>query len=522
MLKRISFPELFFGFVAPIGADLKSTIEIFAQSLYRFGYQVKVIKVTDVFEELQNIPVRRKQRPLVDRYKTYIKFGNAVRKKYKDDELLAALTIARIFQARKFNPDGTPVAEEKVAYIIHQFKRREEIDLLRNVYGRLFFQISVYSSRKMRAEVLSRKFADDQQDSDSTKYRSQAEELIRIDEHQLEVKDGQRLREVFHLADFIINRDASEDEKLQTDRFVDLLFGNNARSPTKVEYAMYIAKSASLRSLDLSRQVGAAIFSDRGEIISMGCNEVPKGDGGTYWADEKFDDRDYKRREDPNEKIKKQNILELLNRLEKRYLNKEAYDSVDEIFENSAVQDSKVMESLEYGRIIHAEMSAIADAARLGRPTNDAILYCTTFPCHICAKHIVASGIRKVVFLEPYPKSHAFDLHYDSIKVEGDSAVEHEHFPKSDFVHFSGVSPRRYRDFFERGRRKGLDEKFLEWGPNGPLPIFNLKLPIWCLLESSVFDDLTVELKKVSKKMRNQIATWVPPTEANDDAAESN
>jgi deoxycytidylate deaminase len=303
------------------------------------------------------------------------------------------------------------------------------------------------------------------------------------------------LREVFHLADFIVNKDTTEDEKIQTDRFVDLLFGNNARSPTKTEYGMYIAKSASLRSLDLSRQVGAAIFSETGEIITMGCNEVPKGEGGTYWSDEHYDNRDYKRKEDPNEKIKRQNIIELLSRLEKKYLNHEAYSSIEEIFKAAAVQDSKVMDSLEYGRIIHAEMSAIADAARLGRPIKGAVLFCTTFPCHICAKHIVASGISKVVFLEPYPKSHAFDLHYDSIRVEGDVAAEYEDFPKADFVHFSGVSPRRYRDFFEKMKRKSDDEKFLEWGA-GPRPIIDVKLPIWCLLEWHVFDGLPNDLKR--------------------------
>jgi hypothetical protein len=152
MLDRLSCPELFFGFVAPIGIDLQPTTEAFARSLVRFGYSVRIIKVTDAFDEIKTVALKRVSKPLADRYKTYIRFGNAVRKKYKDNEVLAALTIARIFRSRKLNPDKTPIAEEKVAYIIHQFKRKEEIDLFRSVYGRLFFQISVYSSRKMRAE----------------------------------------------------------------------------------------------------------------------------------------------------------------------------------------------------------------------------------------------------------------------------------------------------------------------------------------------------------------------------------
>jgi deoxycytidylate deaminase len=87
----------------------------------------------------------------------------------------------------------------------------------------------------------------------------------------------------------------------------------------------------------------------------------------------------------------------------------------EELFKDKKVQDSEFMDALEYGRIVHAEMGALADAARLGHMVKDGTLYCTTFPCHMCAKHIVAAGIEKVVFLEPYPKSLASDLHSDSI-----------------------------------------------------------------------------------------------------------
>jgi deoxycytidylate deaminase len=114
-----------------------------------------------------------------------------------------------------------------------------------------------------------------------------------------------------------------------------------------------------------------------------------------------------------------------------------------------------MMEALEFGRIIHAEMGAISDAARLGHSTKQANVFCTTFPCHICAKHIISVGISKVYFLEPYPKSLAFDLHSDSLRVEGDVTAEHEHYPKVDFVHFSGIAPRRYREFSPEGMPSG-------------------------------------------------------------------
>ena len=63
-------------------------------------------------------------------------------------------------------------------------------------------------------------------------------------------------------------------------RFFRSFFGANNVSPTREEYGMYMAKTASLRSLDLSRQIGAAIFTQKGEVITLGSNEVPRQGGG--------------------------------------------------------------------------------------------------------------------------------------------------------------------------------------------------------------------------------------------------
>lgn len=52
---------------------------------------------------------------------------------------------------------------------------------------------------------------------------------------------------------------------------------------------------------------------------------------------------------------------------------------------------------------IHAEQNAIIQAAKLGVSIQDATLYCTHQPCVICAKMIVNSGIRRVVYEQGYP-----------------------------------------------------------------------------------------------------------------------
>lgn len=51
----------------------------------------------------------------------------------------------------------------------------------------------------------------------------------------------------------------------------------------------------------------------------------------------------------------------------------------------------------ELCRGVHAEQNAIINAANYGVSTQDAVLYCTTQPCIICARMIINAGIVKVV-----------------------------------------------------------------------------------------------------------------------------
>lgn len=78
---------------------------------------------------------------------------------------------------------------------------------------------------------------------------------------------------------------------------------------------------------------------------------------------------------------------------------------------------SGTQHELCYG--IHAEQNAIIQAARLGVSIDGATIYCTHQPCSICAKMIINSGIRRVVYREPYPDAFA-----QSIFEQADVTVE--------------------------------------------------------------------------------------------------
>ncbi|MBQ1415469.1 MAG: dCMP deaminase family protein [Lachnospiraceae bacterium] len=111
------------------------------------------------------------------------------------------------------------------------------------------------------------------------------------------------------------------------------------------EYFMGVAKLACMRSKDPNTQVGACIVSDDNKILSIGYNGLPRG-----CSDDEFPwNRD---NEDP-------------------YQNKYFYTT-------------------------HSELNAILNYR--GGSLEGAKLYVTLFPCNECAKAIIQTGIRTVVY----------------------------------------------------------------------------------------------------------------------------
>jgi deoxycytidylate deaminase len=227
---------------------------------------------------------------------------------------------------------------------------------------------------------------------------------------------------------------------------------------------------------------------------------VPKAFGGTYWHGEEPDYRDVRLGHDPNDILKKDVIRDLLERLDAGGLltktdpplvMSDAF--VEKLLGRSAgseqyvscLRGSQVGDLTEYGRVVHAEMSAGGDAARQGKAIKGGILFVTTFPCHNCTKHIIASGISSVFYLEPYPKSRAKQLHSNEIEIERKSEN------KVSFLPFLGISPYRYRDIFEKSSRKdGATARTWYSRDNKPRPLIPQTLPTYIELESIEIDKM--------------------------------
>ena len=364
--------ELIIGIVSPVGVNPAQITETLTNRLRNFKYDVEVIRVSELLPKSSG----NKENERID---FLIKAGDKLREDFGND-ILAKGVVGLIRNCRENNPN------KKIAYIINSLKHPDEVELLRKVYNNGFYLLGVHANRKQRREYLI---------NDKQCTPQQADELINRDENE-ERKSGQKTRDTYHLADFFVNQDGDKGKKLAhtLQSFLDLIFSDPYKNPTFDEFAMFMAFNSSVRSSDLSRQVGAVLSRDK-HILSVGCNDVPQFGGGLYWAElngygeivDKPKGKDYTRKVDPNKKI--QEVI----------IDNEKLKKLEDVLKKSSISDLT-----EFGRVVHAEMEAILSCGRNGIPTKDSTLYCTTFPCHNCAKHIVASGIKRVVYVEPYPK----------------------------------------------------------------------------------------------------------------------
>lgn len=485
--------ELVFGIVSPIGTDLDRVKKSFHAVLKRFMYRMNMVEVTDLLSLSfpADFELADKQKSRLKRLRGKIELGNRLRTTTTQNDILARYALTQINKRRaELLAEGD--YNFRSAYVIHQLKHPAEVDLLRKTYGDLFFLVGIHSPRSKRVKTLI---------SDGVSQEHEALEIIKKDESDPANKEnGQKMRDTFQLSDLFVHEDKFEQE---IERFIELIMGAPHRSPTKEEFCMSLAFSTALRSADLSRQVGAVIESKTGDIISYGANDVPTH-GGLYWPGPK-DDRDHKRGYDSNTKKKNEIIDQIVDQFhDLKSVPNEARDKLSGEL-RGLLEKSKIGSLTEFGRAVHAEMEALLACARIGASPLNGRLYSTTFPCHNCAKHIVAAGIDEVIYVEPYPKSLATELHDDSIHIQDD---DEKTTRQVTFRAFNGVGPRRFIDLFSMTLGNGRDivrkdDKtglLKDFDPANALPRFNNHDIKVHSLEESAAVDVQAAVGKLNEK----------------------
>ncbi len=457
--------ELVFALCGPVGSEFNKIVSLLKKEIGESrAYTAKEIKVSDLIRDklgIENDPNDTPKQKL-EKKNQCIKGGDTMRKNSGHADLLAAGVVADIRSIKDDIKDKVD-DPDRICFIINSLKNTAEAKLLKSIYGESFFMIGVNTPYEKRVMNLT---------MGDQSIKSDAEKTIRTDEQgskDIEPEFSQQVGKLFHYSDFFINVDGEQDRDAaaKITRFANVIFGTEVITPNIHEKSMYSAWAAASNSACLSRQVGAAVTSNDGMQLSVGWNDVPKFGGGVYNeenARSKTDNRCYiyapagcrngKKLQNAKNKL----YNELINAPHLGLNAVEHGEIVEKI-----ISESEIFNATEYSRAIHAEMHAIFNAFQShSTKVVDGSLYVTTYPCHNCARHIVLSGIKKIYYISPYPKSLAIELHPDTL------TRDTRETKMVQIIHFEGIAPTKYLSLFSLMDLPRKDKTTNNLPPNPP------------------------------------------------------
>jgi deoxycytidylate deaminase len=440
--------DLVFAVTGYIGSGTSLVAQALTEQAQGAGFEPHEIKLSDLLAAQAKFS-RTGDRSVKETEKLQT-LGGELRRQH-GASIVAGLGVQRIREIREAPQNADPSV-----FIIDSLKHPSEVEILRTIYGQSFYLIGVVCNDDTRLDRLRTKYKKEKGQEGEANIRR----LVETDRAE-GTDHGQNARKTLHLADFFVANDIQSQKELGAalERFLLAVTGQQIVRPTKDEKGMHAAWSAALRSSCMSRQVGASIISRHGELLATGTNDPPSPLGGLYAEGSNPDHRCFKWPSDKpycrNDRKKKEIYDEIHAKLEGVLTRGTSADTLKGLLRSTRIRDL-----IEFSRAIHAEMDALIAIAREGtHNTKDASLYCTTYPCHSCARHIVAAGIREVVYIEPYDKSLAIELHEDAIREVSVVSVVSEDLPARDnpdprvvFRLFGGVAPRRFATLFEKRR----------------------------------------------------------------------
>lgn len=489
--------ELVIALCGPIGSPLHAVAQNLKEMLEgNFGYETcGIIRLSEFIQRYSaSVEISIPAVQGYSRIDEQINAGNRLRAKH-GASILAELAVNEIRLGReqhKAENDASQYKTRRVCHIIDSIKNQEEMDLLRLVYREMVYFVGVSVPLDAREANLRAKGLE-------------AGDVYRLFDRDSgeESHTGQTVRNTFPQCDFFLRMESDTDAQLtrRVERFLSLVLGTKVVTPTAHEAAMYAAASAASNSACLSRQVGAAITDENGELLSVGWNDVPKFGGGLYASESADAAGEHDKRcwnldggkcfNDDEKSLFADILVNAIGDLIREDKRVEARKRISEC--------GKLRSLIEFSRSVHAEMHAIINAGRLaGGRLPGAKIFVTTYPCHSCARHIISTGIREVYYIEPYRKSLAIKLHGDAISEKDQDTGKVRILP------YEGVAPSKYLALFRMSpdsRKK--DGRLRRTPPKSSMPRLEKSLEALPTLEALV-------VKSLERKNLLPIAAEVP------------
>ncbi|WP_288254490.1 anti-phage dCTP deaminase [uncultured Hydrogenophaga sp.] len=483
MLSSTHTDELVIALCGPIGSPLHEVAEKLQEMLQNtFGYHTcNIVRLSRFIESHARRAGRTIPGKPAERRHALIDVGDDMRRNY-GYSVLAELAVHDIRVDRELHardPATSQYLSRRACHIIDSIKNQHELELLRTVYREALHVVGVFAPVGAREQALRAHGLDN----------TAIAQLMDRDSGE-ELDEGQTVQETFPQCDFFLRMDSNTDTQLRgrVERFLHLILGTQIITPTRAETAMYAAASAASNSACLSRQVGAAVTDQEGEILAIGWNDVPRAFGDLYVADQdtsthgnhdlrcwNFGGKCYN---DEEKDVLAAHVVDALGSL--------VSDANREAAIRSVKGDKKLRGLIEFSRSIHAEMHAILTALRQkGDRVRGGRIYVTTYPCHSCARHIIAAGISEVYYIEPYKKSLATRLHGDAM-TESEEARD-----KVRLLPYDGVAPARFLSLFKMKKDSRKREgKVIRMAPDRGTPKVEKSLEALPALEALVVESL--------------------------------
>lgn len=336
--------------------------------------------------------------------------GNSLRKRYSNNYL-----------AKKAIKEALKETKGKVNLAFRGIRNIGEVQEFRKTFSD-FFLVAVDCATTRRWERVESDYVK----LGLTEYNFQADD--ERDKYEEGIDHGQQVELCVDSADILINNhdnfpneDIAVDKlKIKIEDYIHLITGEKRRSPWPIESYMNHAYTAASNSKCIKRSVGTVLVDEKNNVIlSSGHNEVPQA-GITEACIIKYAGRCYR-------DIYKENYFRELEK--KGQTCPKCEEKLEDItypfhcakcgfdLDKYFIRDK----ALNRCRALHAEEKALLNLG--SRNSEGLTLYTTTFPCFSCAKKIVDSKIKSVVYVEPYPDEESIEIlkevEIPAIKFEG-------------------------------------------------------------------------------------------------------
>jgi dCMP deaminase len=324
-----------------------------------------------------------------------------------------------------FDPSKIYSIAERINYVIKALKTLNNtksqknyfvIDAFRNPFESMFFKerysafylMAIKSPESDRHNRLSEEFdlSKSQIEAQDKKEEPSGSPLDNID-----IFVSQNIAACIEKADIHINNEGEFGSgkflelrgRLVT--YISLIQHPGLITPERDEKLMQVAYTAKLNSGCISRQVGAVVTNSLGAIVSIGWNDVPEGqtqcllrnmdhlrsgtDANSYSEYEKTD-------VDFNEVVTEK--LALIR--DREQLKGRGLAFCFKGFHNQIKKDKNQVHT----RALHAEENAFLQIVKHGgQGVKSGTLYTTASPCELCSKKAYQLGIKRIVYIAPYP-----------------------------------------------------------------------------------------------------------------------